>query len=74
MADLRHQLRELYDTEAARLREARASSERDLRTSRVLLGAAAFLSLLLVVLVGALLGRDMRRREQVTEALGDAQS
>ena len=29
-----------------------------------------FLSLLLVVLVGALLGRDMRRRERETEALG----
>ncbi len=70
MTDLRHELSELYDTEAARLAAARMSSERDLQTSRVLLGAAAFLSLLLVVLVGALLGRDMRRREQVTEALG----
>ena len=70
MTDLRHELSELYDTEAARLAAARTSSEKDLQTSRVLLGAAAFLSLLLVVLVGALLGRDMRRREQVTEALG----
>lgn len=70
MMDLRHQLRELYDGEAARLAEARSSSERDLQTSRVLLGAAAFLSLLLVILVGALLDRDLRRREQETQALG----
>ena len=70
MLDFRHQLRELYDSEAERLVQARASSEKDLQTSRVLLGAAAFLSLLLVVLVGALLGRDMRRRERESEALG----
>ena len=62
MKDLRHQLRELYDHEAERLVAARASSERDLRTARVLLGAASFLSLVLVVLIGALLGRDIRRR------------
>jgi signal transduction histidine kinase len=70
MLDFRHQLRDLFDSETARLTAARASSERDLQTSRVLLGAASFLSLLLVVLVGALLGRDMRRREQETVALG----
>jgi signal transduction histidine kinase len=71
MKDLRHELRDLYDIEAGRLAEARASSERDLQTSRVLLGAASFLSLILVVLVGALLGRDMMRREQQAERLGD---
>jgi signal transduction histidine kinase len=69
MSDLRHQLRELYDAESLRLEAARASSQRDLQTSRVLLGAASFLSLLLVVLVGALLGRDMRRREEESENL-----
>ena len=70
MTDLRHQLRDLYDREAERAAMARVVSEKDLQTSRVLLGAASFLSLLLVVLVGALLGRDMRRREQETEDLG----
>ena len=70
MSDLRRQLRELWDKEAARLASARADSERDLRTSRVLLGAASFLSLVLVILVGALLGRDLRRRAQETEDLG----
>ena len=71
MSDLRHELRALWDLESARLAAARQSSARDLQTSRVLLGAASFLSLLLVVLVGALLGRDMRRREQEAEALTD---
>ena len=71
MTDIRHSLRDLYDREDKRLADARASSERDLRTSRVLLGAAAFLSLVLVVLIGALLGRDMRLREQETHDLGD---
>ena len=70
MLDFRHQLRQLWDLESARLMDARASSDKDLQTSRVLLGAAAFLSLLLVVLVGALLGRDIHKRELVTEALG----
>ena len=69
MTDLRHQLRELYDAQSARLADAHASSERDLKTSRVLLAAASFLSLLLVVLVGALLARDMRRREIDAERL-----
>jgi signal transduction histidine kinase len=36
----------------------------------VLLGAASLLSLVLVVLVGYLLGRDIRQREEVTENLG----
>jgi signal transduction histidine kinase len=71
MADLRHELRALWDLEATRLSEARASSARDLQTSRVLLGAASLLSLLLVVLVGALLGRDMHRRDREAEALSD---
>ncbi len=69
MTDLRHQMRDLYDAEGKRLASARASSERDLQTSRVLLGAASFLSLLLVVLVGALLARDMRRREKDADDL-----
>jgi len=69
MTDLRHELRDLYDAEEERLAAARATSERDLQTSRVLLAAASFLSLVLVVLVGALLARDMRRREQETEKL-----
>ena len=55
MTDLRHQLRELYDAEAERLAAARESSERDLQTSRVLLGAASFLSLRARRAVGALL-------------------
>jgi signal transduction histidine kinase len=71
MTDLRAQLRELYDAESMRLAAARESSTRDLQTSRVLLGAASFLSLLLVVLVGALLGRDMRRREEEAEILAN---
>ena len=70
MTDLRRQLRELWDQEAARLAAARAASDRDLRTSRVLLGAASFLSLVLVILIGALLGRDLRRRAQETQDLG----
>ena len=69
MVDLRHQLREMYDAETARLLEARIASKRDLRTSRVLLGAAAALSLILVVMLGALLSRDVRRREQEAEEL-----
>lgn len=71
MTDIRHSLRDLYEREDERLAAARASSERDLRTSRVLLGAAAFLSLVLVVLIGALLGRDMQARQQETQDLGD---
>src|SRR5262245_15515338 len=71
MVDIRHSLRDLYDREGERLSAARESSERDLRTSRVLLGAAAFLSLVLVVLIGALLGRDLKRRAQETQDLGD---
>ncbi len=71
MTDLRHELRALWDLELDSLTAARASSERDLQTSRILLGAASFLSLLLVVLVGALLGRDMRRREQEARVLGE---
>ena len=71
MNELRHQLRELWDLEHARLAAARESSQRDLRTSRVLLGAASFLSLLLVVLVGTLFGRDLRRREQEAEQLNE---
>src|SRR5262245_26663731 len=71
MMDIRHSLRDLYDREGERLSAARESSERDLRTSRVLLGAAAFLSLVLVVLIGALLGRDMQRRAEETQDLGD---
>ncbi len=70
MTELRVQLRELWDQEAARLAAARASSDRNLRTSRVLLGTASFLSLVLVVLIGALLGRDMRRRAQEAQDLG----
>ena len=62
MTDLRHELRELYDHETERLAAARTSSQRDLQTSRVLLAAASFLSLLLVILIGGLLGRDIRRR------------
>ena len=71
MNDIRHGLRDLYDRESGRLAAARESSARDLRTSRVLLGAAAFLSLVLVVLIGGLLGRDLRRRTQETEDLGE---
>jgi len=71
MTDLRHELRALYELESARLAAARTSSRQDLQTSRVLLGAASFLSLLLVILVGLLLGRDMRRREQEAAALSD---
>jgi signal transduction histidine kinase len=70
MTDVRRQLRELYDAEGERLAAARRSSSKDLQTSRVLLGAASFLSMLLVVLVGVLLGRDMRRREHEAEILG----
>ncbi len=71
MTDLRHQLRELWDAEAGRLAAARAALDKDLRTSRVLLGAAAFLSLVLVILIGALLGRDLRVRAQEAQDLGD---
>jgi signal transduction histidine kinase len=70
MTDIRHRLRDVYDSEVKRLVAARTGWEKDLRTSRVLLGTASFLSLLLVVLIGALLGRDMRRRELEAEALG----
>jgi len=69
MRELRTTLRELYDAEGERLDSARESSARDLQTSRVLLGAASFLSLLLVVLVGALLARDIRRRDLEAERL-----
>src|SRR5687767_919674 len=69
MLELRSELRALYEAEATRLAAAHASSARDLQTSRVLLGAASFLSLLLVVLVGALLARDIRRRDAQSEQL-----
>ncbi len=69
MSDLRNELSELYESESARLAAARESSARDLQTSRVLLGTASFLSLLLVVLVGALLARDMRQRQLEAERL-----
>ena len=71
MKDLRHELRELYDHEAERLAAARLSSERDLQTARVLLGAASFLSLVLVILIGALLGRDIRRRADESVQLAE---
>ncbi len=64
MTDLRQQLRELYDYEMERLAAARAASDSDLRTSRVLLGVAAALSLILVIMLGTLLARDVLRREQ----------
>lgn len=70
MTELRHQLRVLYDHEAERLEAARTASEKDLRASRVLLGSASGLSLALVILLGALLARDVRRRELETEDLG----
>jgi signal transduction histidine kinase len=69
MIDLRYQLKELYDHEGARLVAARVASKKDLRTSRILLGVAAALSLILVIMLGALLTRDMRRREQESEDL-----
>jgi hypothetical protein len=71
MTDLRLQLRELWDAESARLASARANSAKDLRTSRVLLAVASFLSLVLVILIGALLGRDLRQRLQEAQDLGD---
>ncbi len=71
MKDLRHELRELYEHEAERLAAARLSSERDLQTARVLLGAASFLSLVLVILIGALLGRDIRRRADESVQLAE---
>jgi signal transduction histidine kinase len=71
MTDLRHQLRLLWDAEAERLEKARRGSERDLRTSRVLLGVASFLSAVLVILIGSLLGRDLRRRAQEAQDLGE---
>jgi signal transduction histidine kinase len=70
MTEMRHQLRVLYEREGARLAAARAASTRDLRTSRILVGAASFLSLVLVILLGAVLARDVRRREQESEELG----
>ncbi len=71
MSDLRHQIRHLYDREGERLAVARASSKKDLLTARVLLGAASFLSLVLVVTIGVLLGRDMRRRADEAQHLGE---
>ncbi len=71
MTDLRHQLRDLWDQESQRLAKARESSQKDLQTSRVLLGAASLLSLLLVVLVGALFARDMRRRADEAAGLDE---
>jgi signal transduction histidine kinase len=71
MTDLRHQLRLLWDAETERLEKARRGSERDLRTSRVLLGVASFLSAVLVILIGSLLGRDLRRRAQEAQDLGE---
>jgi len=69
--DLRLQLRELWNAESERLVAARTASERDLRTARVLLGTASFLSLVLVILIGALLGRDMRARAKESQELGN---
>ena len=71
MTELRLQLRELWDAESVRLASARANSAKDLRTSRVLLAVASFLSLVLVILIGALLGRDLRQRLQEAQDLGD---
>ncbi len=71
MADLRQQARELHDRESERLVAVRAGSDRDLQTSRVLLGAASFLSLVLVITIGVLLGRDIRRRAEEAAHLGE---
>jgi signal transduction histidine kinase len=71
MLDLRRQLRALWDAEQARLVAARVASAKDLRTSRILLGVASFLSLVLVILIGAILARDLRRRAQEAQSLGD---
>jgi signal transduction histidine kinase len=61
----------LWDAESERLVAARIASERDLRTARVLLGTASFLSLVLVILIGALLGRDLRTRAKESQELGN---
>ncbi len=70
MVNLRHQIQELYDGEVNRVQAARAAWTKDLRTSRLLLTAASVLSLLLVVMLGALLAQDVRRGEKETVELG----
>ena len=62
MTDLRRVIDELYAAELRRLQGNAASWRRDLRTSRALLTAAAALSLLLVIWVGALIVRDTQRK------------
>ncbi len=69
MVDMRHLIQELYDTEVNRVEEARAHWMRDLRSTRVLLAAASVLSLLLVLVLGAMFAQDVRRREHEAEEL-----
>ncbi|MGH8131241.1 MAG: CHASE3 domain-containing protein [Steroidobacteraceae bacterium] len=69
MVEMRHQIREIYDNDVNRVIAARAAWMKDLRSTRVLLAAASILSLLLVVLLGAMFAQDVRRREYESEEL-----
>jgi signal transduction histidine kinase len=64
MAELRGLVTDIYQLEDDRLRAATLAWREDLRTSRILLGATSGFSLLLILIVGVLVARDMQRRDR----------
>ena len=71
MADIHSVIDELAGAEGKRVRAAAESWRDDLRSSRLLLSAAALLSLILIVVVGRQFARDVQRRERDRAELGE---
>ncbi|MGB5131597.1 MAG: CHASE3 domain-containing protein [Steroidobacteraceae bacterium] len=71
MADIRGIVTELAEFEDERVRLATESWREDLRSSRLLLAAATLLSLILMVMVGVQIARDIGRRERDRAELGE---
>jgi signal transduction histidine kinase len=69
MAEIRSLIAELYHVEAERLLRATAGWRADLRSARLLLAWTSGFSLLLIVLVGALIARDVQRRARQSAEL-----
>lgn len=69
MESLRATVDQLRDIERRRFEATSASWQRDLTTQRLLLGSATALNILLVLLAGTFLVRDVQRREQRNVAL-----
>ncbi len=71
MVDLRILIHALDELEAGRALAASAAWREDLRSSRLLLAAASTISLGLILLVGVLFGRDVKRRTRETAELDE---